>query len=101
MCWKCDAIAVTCPSVTLLYQAGCTSPSGVGAPPPHQTPSDGSPPLEPQTTAFFTDDFAQSGEQKKRSRQAAGGLNLTAKTGTSGPKPEIPGAMAFSDFFCL
>ena len=97
MCWKCDAIAVKCPNITLpdwMYRS-------LGPPPPHQTPSDGSPPLEPQTTAFFTDDFAQSGEQKKRSRQAAGGLNLTAKTGTSGPKPEIPGAMAFSDFFCL
>ena len=51
------------------------------ASPPHQTPSDGLSPLGLQTTAFFSDNFAQTAEHKKRSRRAAGGLNLTAKTG--------------------
>ena len=97
MCWKCDAIAVKCPNITLpdwMYRS-------LGPPPPHQTPSDGLSPLGLQTTAFFSDEFAQSEEHNEGSRRAPARLYATGKTGTSGPKPEIPGAMAFSDFFCL
>ena len=97
MCWKCDAMAPQCPSVTL--------PDWMYGPleafPPEVEASDDLPPLDLQTTAFFPSDWASQEEHKKGSRRAAEGLNLTAKTGTSGPKPEIPGAIGFSDFFCL
>ena len=69
--------------------------------PPRAETSDDFPPLDPQTTAFYQGDFGHPEEHKKGSPKAAEGLNLTAKTGTSGPKPEIPGAIGFSDFFCL
>jgi hypothetical protein len=97
MCWKCDAIAVKCPNITLpdwMYRS-------LGPPPPHQTPSDGLSPLGLQTTAFFSDEFAQSEEHNEGSRRAPARLYATDKTGTSGPKPEIPGAIGFSGVFCL
>ena len=97
MCWKCDAMAPQCPNVTLpdwMYRT-------LKAFPPRSKTSDDFPPLDPQTTAFYQGDFGHPEEHKKGSPKAAEGLNLTAKTGTSGPKPEIPGAIGFSDFFCL
>ena len=69
--------------------------------PPVKSPSDGYPLLESDNPAFFPGASSETEEHKEDSRRAPGRLNVTDNTGTSGPKPEIPGAIGFSDFFCL
>ena len=91
MCWKCDAIAVTCPSATL--------PDWMYGPleafPPELEASDELPPLDLQTTSPSTADFAEPQPPKNRAPRASDGLNPTPKTGTSGHKPKVPVASAF------
>ena len=97
MCWKCDAIAVTCPSVTL--------PDWMYGPleafPLEGEASDDLPPLDLQTTAFSPSDFGHPEEHNKGARRAPARLYVTDKTGTSGPKPKVPGSIGLSGVFCL
>ena len=69
--------------------------------PPVKSPSDGYHPLESGKKLHSSTASSEPEDVIEDTRQAPGRLNVTDNTGTSGPKPEIPGAIGFSDFFCL
>ena len=97
MCWMCDAMAPKCPSVTLpdwMY-------GSLEAFPPSNSPSDRFPPLESQNDLHSSSASSVAEEHNKGSRRAPARLYVTDKTGTSGPKPKIPGSIGLSGVFCL
>ncbi len=97
MCWKCDLIAPKCRNFTFPdWMHTSVEPC-----PPCYEPSDDFPPLETQTSAFFPSSVPEPEEHKAEARGAPARLNVAVKTGASGPKPEIPGAIGFPGVFCL
>ena len=97
MCWKCDLIAPKCRNFTFPdWMHTSVEPS-----PPEEEPSDILLSLNSQTSAFFPSSLAEAQEAKDEARRAPATRNVAAKTGASGPKPKIPGAIDFPGVFCL
>ena len=97
MCWKCDLIAPKCRNFTLPDWMH----TSVEPPPPEEEPSDILLSLEAQTCAFFPSSVPEAQQPKDEARRAPARRNVAVKTGASGPKPKIPGALDFPGVFCL
>ena len=97
MCWLCDQIAPKCRNFTFPdWMETSQEPR-----PPYQAPSHDLPPLQAQKSAFFPSSVPEPEEHKAEARGAPARLNVAVKTGASGPKPKIPGAIGFPGVFCL
>ena len=97
MCWKCDLIAPKCRNFTFPdWMHTSVEPC-----PPCEEPSDILLSLETQTSAFFPSSVPEAEEHKAEARRAPARRNVAVKTGASGPKPKVPGALDFPGVFCL
>ena len=97
MCWKCDLIAPKCRHFTFPdWMHTSVEPS-----PPADEWSDILLSLESQTSCILPSSLPEAQEHKTEARRAPARRNVAVKTGASGPKPKIPGAIDFPGVFCL
>ena len=57
--------------------------------------------LESQTSCILPSSVPEAQEHKAEARRAPARRNVAVKTGASGPKPKVPGALDFPGVFCL